>query len=259
VDPDELLDELVEGLLAELGDRTLVVVEDPPRLFDPPPPVERRPAAPAAEDLVEPTSEQPQPELLDAPLQMVEAADETLFRCTTVKEDRLLSGLFPRPGCTLARAQSLYAAFATIYMREKGRPLRPSDWLEVSRAELAREVGVRSQRALGPYLDALREGGLLERRRRRRGANLWRLPHYRAAESRKATDSLSSDQGRQSTANPSRSRKAIDCQPLTENDTRENNVVRLSPNDERRARQAQRLAAGERAALERSADQEASL
>jgi hypothetical protein len=37
-DPDELLDDLVDGLLAELGDRTLVLVDAPPRLFDPPAP-----------------------------------------------------------------------------------------------------------------------------------------------------------------------------------------------------------------------------
>lgn len=62
-------------------------------------------------------------DLLNPPLQVVEAADETAFSCRTVKEDRLLAELFPRADCTLRAGDALYRAFATIGMRATGRPL----------------------------------------------------------------------------------------------------------------------------------------
>jgi DNA-binding transcriptional ArsR family regulator len=131
-------------------------------------------------------------------------------------------------------------------MHAKRRPLRPSDWFAASRDDLAELLHVHP-RTLGPYLSALREGGLLERRRRRRGSNLYRLPHYRAA-SREATSFLSSDQGRQPVTSQRRPWKATGHQPQQENGTGEKNVVRLSGRDEYRERQAERLAAIERLA-----------
>lgn len=205
-----------------------------PRLFDPPAPAPAGGARAHSNAITEDLDEAPRaPELFDPPLQAVEAADGTRFRCTTVEEERLLSRLFPRPGCTLAMGGALYGAFAKIGMRAKRRPLRPSDWFEASRADLADELNLRSQRTLGPYLNALREGGLLERRRRRRGANLWRLPQYRV-DSRKATDCLSSDQGRQPVAFRAPLGRQPVAHPLRENNTADkNNVVRMPGRDER--------------------------
>jgi DNA-binding transcriptional ArsR family regulator len=220
-----------------------VTGEPQPRVFDPPPPAApaRVPAqrAAIAEDVEAPT--EPPPQLLGPTLQVVEAADETAFSCRTIKEDRLLGELFPRPDCTLSMGDALYRAFATVGMRAKRRPLRPSDWFEASRGDLAELLHVQP-RTLGPYLSALREVGLLERRRRRRGSNLYRLPHYRA-ESRKATSFLSSDHGRRPVANQARSGKETSRQPHQENDTAERNVVRLSARDERQTRRARRAAA----------------
>jgi DNA-binding transcriptional ArsR family regulator len=187
--------------------------------------------------------------LLDLPVQVIEAADETAFSCRTVKEDRLLRELFPRPACTLSMGDALYRAFATVGMRTKHRPLRPSDWFEASRDDLAELLHVQP-RTLGPYLSALREAGLLERRRRRRGSNLYRLPNYRV-DSRKATGFLSSDQGRQPVARQARPGKETSRQPQQEkNGTAERNVVRLedrsrvpSPRETREARRARRAAA----------------
>jgi DNA-binding transcriptional ArsR family regulator len=160
---------------------------------------------------------------LDPPLQPAEPVDETRFRCRTVEEDRLLEKLFPRPECTLALADRVYGELAEIGMRAKDGPLRPSDWFEISRAELAAEVGVR-ERTLNPYLKALREGGLLERRRHRQGKNHYRLPRYRV-DSRTATSRHPNDQGRRPVANQPRSGLATGRQPLQEKESQEEGKV----------------------------------
>jgi hypothetical protein len=117
-----------------------------------------------------------QPSLLDAPLQAVKKAPE-LWRSVTAEEEALLSEALPQAGCTLPVGKEVYGALVRIGMRKKHRPLRPSDWFEASRAELVKELGEHCQeRQLGSYLRVLREGGLLARRRRRQGSNLWRLP-----------------------------------------------------------------------------------
>jgi hypothetical protein len=169
---------------------------DAPRLFEPPPARRARAHQEAIAENLEPAPVKPPPELFDRPLQAVEEESE-LWRSVTAEEETLLSEALPRAGCTLPVGKEVYGALVRIGMRKKRRPLRPSDWFEASRAELVDELKEHCQeRQLGSYLRALREGGLLERRRRRQGSNRWRLPHYRAP-SRTAIHCRSRDQGRQ--------------------------------------------------------------
>jgi hypothetical protein len=200
------------------------------RLFEPPPPLKLGP-----EDQIdvdgneqEPTVEQPS--LLDPPVRAVEEAPE-FWRSVTAEEEALLSHALPRAGCTLPVGKEVYGALVRIGMRKKHRPLRPSDWFEASRAELVEELRHCEERQTGSYLRVLREGGLVDRQRRRQGSNLWRLPHYRPS-SRPATGDRSTDQDRQPiTAQTTEGRQPI-ANP-SENSSRENNVVPLSGRSER--------------------------
>jgi hypothetical protein len=174
------------------------VLEATPQLFDPPPPSPRvRARRLAATKNLEPPSPA-QPELLDPPLQPIEALDH-LWRPDTPEERRLLAEIFHGlEDCTLPVGESLYAALARIGARAKRRPLRPSDWFEASRDDMVKELReCRDQRTLNPYLKALRAGGLLDRRQRGRGQpNLWRLPRC-GVPPRRATSNQSSVQERQ--------------------------------------------------------------
>jgi hypothetical protein len=217
--------------VAEASTPALDVEE--PRLFEPPPPARRaRAHQEAIADDLEPTPPVKPPELFDPPLQVVGEAPE-LWRSVTAEEETLLSEALPRAGCTLPVGKEVYGALVRIGMRKKHRPLRPSDLFEASRAELVKELGGHCQeRQLGSYLKALREGGLLERRRRRQGSNRWRLPHYRAP-SRTATHCRSTEQERQPIADQTGAGRQPIADP-SEKHGREKNVVQFERAADRR-------------------------
>jgi hypothetical protein len=221
-----------------------------PRLFEPPAPVKPEPSVhPASAEGLEAPSEPAQ--LFDPPLRVVEAtppdppANDGAFFSLTVEARNLLRECFPRPGCTSVTANATYTALVELGNEkrpDKGRSLQASDWFEVYREDLAERAGVRSGRTLDPYLDAFVQVGLLDRRRRRRKPNLWRLPHARG-DSRKATSDTSRDQEKQPATPQTGSRKATSDIPVKKYSAQERNVVVLSPRDERQARRARRAPA----------------
>jgi hypothetical protein len=226
-----------------------------PRLFVPPASVApigaRARRAAISEDLDEPPTE---PQLFDPPLQVVEPPAElpaTDARTQArrgwtprpVAVDDLLQEHFPMTlstgrQLTLNMAHALYHALAAIGNEKR------SDAFRAYRDQIADRARV-SVRTLDLYTRQFEAIGLVKvdriRSGRRHAPNTWRLLYGRRFVRGAASDTSSGLEAQPVTP-PSSPRGAASDTPVKKYGGNEN-VVRLSPRDERQARRARRAAA----------------